>query len=311
METCRPDATTVAPLEILDPAIGRKHRPVSVGEIERPALSQPASPVTVVIAVWDDYVAFLTEAVESVRRSSPGEVPIVVIDNASTPPVPELSGTRVVRAPTRLSVGAARSLGIAQVETEYVIVLDADDLILEGTLDFLAGRMEGDDQLAACATALLEEDTNSRHRTPRWFVPRLTGFRRVFALANCVWSLYPIQGCTIMRTAQVKAAGAYPDAGWGDDWVLAVSLAFRGRVEAHRRFGLLYRHTQDSLWRTPKSSAELANSARLVRERLRSDPDVPAYARVLLPLIFVLQLAAVYLLRPVYRATRSRLRFGA
>ena len=261
--------------------------------------------VTVVMAVWDDYVAFLPDAVESIGRGSDARVPIVVVDNASNAPVPELPGTTVIRSPTRLTVGAARTLGIAQVQTKYAIVLDADDLILPGTIDFLVERMESDPGVAACATSLLEEDSGTRHRTPRRFVPPLTRARRTFALINCVWSLYPIQGCTIMRVAQVWDAGSYPDADWGDDWVLAVSLAFRGRIEIHSRFGLLYRATPDSLWRTPKSSSELANSARLVRSRIRDDPRIPAIARWLLPALAVLQAAAVYGLRPLYRAARG------
>lgn len=268
-------------------------------------MTQSVPPVTVVIAVWDDYVSFLPEAVESVGRSSHDDVPVVVVDNASTTVVPELAGTRVVRTPRRLTAGAARSLGVRQVETEYVIVLDADDLIVAGTVDFLVERMEADPAISACATSLLEEDTGSRHRTPRPFVAGLTRYRALFALADCIWSLYPIQGCTIMRTAQVLDAGAYPDADWGDDWALGVSLAFRGRVEIHRRFGLLYRATPGSIWRTPKSSADLTTSARLIRKRLRADAGVPGHARALLPLIAAIQLGAVYGLRPLYRVARA------
>ena len=73
----------------------------------------------------------------------------------------------------------------------------------------------------------------------------LTG---LFALLDCIWSLFPIQGCALMRTDQVRAAGGYADADWGDDWVLAVSLAFRGRVEVHDRLGRRYRDNPGSLW---------------------------------------------------------------
>ena len=261
------------------------------------------SSITVVIPVWDDYVAFLPDAVDSITRDAP-DAAVVVVDNASRVTVPELPGTSVVRAPQRLSVGAARNLGVWRARTEYIVVLDADDKLLEGTLGFLESRMRADDSLSACATSLLEGDTGRRHRTPRRFVPALSRLRRVFALAHCVWSLYPIQGCTLMRTEQVRAAGGYADAGWGDDWVLAVSLAFRGRIEVHRRLGLIYRGTQGSLWRTPKRSSELVASARLVRDRIRSDPAAGRGVKAALPLLAALQLAAVYVLRPAFLAAR-------
>ncbi len=66
------------------------------------------------------------------RQAECAQAPIVVVDNASSTPVPELEGCEVVRAPRRLSVGAARNLGLEQVATEYVVFLDADDMLLEG-----------------------------------------------------------------------------------------------------------------------------------------------------------------------------------
>jgi glycosyltransferase involved in cell wall biosynthesis len=259
--------------------------------------------VTVVIPVWDDYVPFLPEAVESVQRDAP-DVPIIVVDNASRAPVPEPSGTVVIRAAGRLTVGAARNLGLESVETEYVVALDADDMLLPGTLGFLKARLEDDPSIAVCTTSILEGETGERHRTPRWFVPFLSRRRRSFALANCLWSLFPIQGSAMLRTAQVREAGGYGDASWGEDWVLGVSLAFRGRVEVNDRFGLSYRATPASLWRRARPSSDLLASARLVRERVRSDAAVPAWARAQLPLIAVIQLATVFCLRPLYLAVR-------
>ena len=262
----------------------------------------PAS-VTVVIPAWDDYVRFLPEAVDSVRRDAP-ETPILVLDNASKLPLPELSGVTVVVSPERLTAGAIRNLGIERVETEYVLVLDADDQLLPGTLEFLQSRLRANPDVSICTTAILDGQTGERHRFPRRFAPVLARRPRMFALLDCVWSLFPIQGCALLRTAQVREAGGYADADWGDDWVLAVSLAFRGRVELQDRLGRYYRHTPESLWRR-SGRDDLVVSARLVRQRLRRDPGIPTWARALLPVISVLQLAAVYLLRPPYLASRE------
>jgi glycosyltransferase involved in cell wall biosynthesis len=259
------------------------------------------SDVTVVIPVWDDYVRFLPEAVESARREAPAAA-ILIVDNASSMPVPALPGTEVVRAPRRLSAGAARNLGLDRVETEFVVFLDADDLLLAGSVEFMASRMSSDPSLAVIATAILDGKTGERHRTPRPFVHWFCRWRRTFALADCIWSLYPLQGCALLRTQHVSEAGGYADANWGEDWTLAVSLAFRGRVEVDKRLGRLYRPTEGSLWRRPRKMRELVESASRVRLRMRTDRAIPQWARALIPAVFVLQLAAIYAVRPAYLA---------
>src|SRR3954447_5703194 len=118
-------------------------------------MSGPGATVTVVIPVWDDYVEFLADAVGSVRRNAP-HAPIVVVDNASSTPVPELEGCEVVRWPRRLSEGAARNIGLERVATEYVVFLDADDMLLDGTIDFLHGRIAADPGLAVCTSSILD-----------------------------------------------------------------------------------------------------------------------------------------------------------
>jgi glycosyltransferase involved in cell wall biosynthesis len=267
-------------------------------------MSGPGAAVTVVIPVWDSYMDLLSEAVESVRRNAP-EVPVVVVDNASSAPVPELNGCQVVRSPRRLSLGAARNLGLEQVATEYVLFLDADDMLLDGALDFLLGRISSDGELAISASSILDGDTGERHRTPRRFVARLVRWPRVFALADSIWSLLPIQGCAILRTRQVREAGGYPDADLGDDWVLAVSLAWRGRVEVSERLSRYYRSTEGSIAGRAWTRQELRANALLVRERMRRDPGVPGWAMTLLPLVAALQLAAIHVARPLYLAVRK------
>jgi glycosyltransferase involved in cell wall biosynthesis len=266
-------------------------------------MSGPGARVTVVIPVWDDYVEFLAEAVESVRRNAP-EAPIMVVDNASSRVVPELDRCEVIRSPRRVTVGAARNLGLERVATDCVVFLDADDMLLEGTLEFLERRITPDPGLAVVATSILDAATGERHRTPRRFVARLARWPRIFALADSVWSLLPIQSCAILRTGQVREAGGYPDSDLGDDWVLAVSLAWRGRIEVAERLGRYYRSTEGSISGREWTAEELRANARRVRERMRSDAAVPGWARALLPAIAALQLAAIHLLRPVYRGAR-------
>jgi hypothetical protein len=107
-----------------------------------------------------------------------------------------------------------------------------------------------------------------------------------------------------MRTEQVRQAGGYPDADLGDDWVLAVSLAWRGRIDVSDRLGRYYRSSEGSIASRPWTARELRGNARLVRRRMWSDPSVPAWAKGLLPFIAAMQLAVIHLLRPAFVAVR-------
>lgn len=266
-------------------------------------MSRPGAAVTVVIPVWDRYVEFLPDAVESVRRNGT-DVPIVVVDNASSWPLPELQGCEIVQVSTRLSEGAARNLGLERVRTDFVVFLDADDMLLPGTLDHLCGQITAHPELAIAATRILDGATGERHRGPRRFVPALARAPRLLALADCAWSLMPIQGCAVLWADQVREAGGYADSDIGEDWVLAVSLLWRGAAAISPRLGLFYRPPKEPTHRSARTAAEFRGSARRVRERMRSDPAVPRWARALVPAVAALQLAAIHVVRPVYRLTR-------
>ena len=221
--------------------------------------------MTVVIPVWGArYVASLERAIASVRAQD-ADVPIIVADNASDVEVPEVSGTTLVRSPRRLSVGEARNFGLQHVDTELVIVLDADDELIDGALASLRAGIAADPGVAVYSMSLLEADTGLRHRTPRRFVPALARAPRLFALATAIWSLYPIQGSAILRTRWVREAGAYPDCDWGDDWVVAVSQAFRGRIVVDPRPGGIYHPHPESLWRRGRPASDLLAAAKQVR----------------------------------------------
>jgi glycosyltransferase involved in cell wall biosynthesis len=259
----------------------------------------------VVIPVWGArYVATLERAITSVRAQD-ADVPIIVADNASDVEVPEISGTTLVRSPCRLSVGEARNFGLDHVATELVIVLDADDELTDGALASLRTAILADPRVAVYSMSLLEADTGARHRTPRRFVPALARHRRLFPLITAIWSLYPIQGSAIMRTSWVREAGAYPDCDWGDDWVLAVSQAFRGRVIVDPHPGGVYHPHPESLWRRGRPASDLLAAAKQVRARLATDPAVPRWTRAVLPVIAVLQTLLILVIRPLYRGCRD------
>jgi glycosyltransferase involved in cell wall biosynthesis len=262
---------------------------------------------TVVIPVWDRYVVgLLEEAIESLRAQDL-TAPIVVIDNASTIPLPRLDGVEVVRAPDRVTLGAARNLGLEQVSTPYVVFWDADDIMLAGTLGFLEQTIESEPSLVAFGAGIVDGSTGGRHRWPRPWMTALARVPAVFALVDCVWSLFPSTGATIMRTQLVRDAGGYCDAVSGQDWCLGVSLAFRGRVGWSERPGRIYRIHDQSVWARHMSARHQVDHARNVRGRIRGDRGIPSWARRALPLIAVAQHAAIaaHLVVAALRRVRS------
>ena len=262
--------------------------------------------MTVVIPVWGArYVSSLDRAIASVRREDE-QVPIVVVDNASDVEVPQAAGTIVVRSPRRLSAGEARNLGLERVASECVVLLDADDELIEGALSSLRRGIDSDPGIAVYSMSLLEAETGARHRTPRRLATLLARAPWLFARATAVWSLYPIHGNAIMRTSWVRDAGGYPDCSGGEDWVLAISQAFRGRIVIDPRPGIVYHADADSLWRRSRGASDLLAAAGQVRARLSSDPAVPRATRAMIPVLAALQTVLILVVRPAFQALRGR-----
>lgn len=246
----------------------------------------------------------LPRAIASVRAQD-RDVEIIVVDNASEVEVHTTGDSVVVRSPRRLSAGQARNLGLERVATECVVLLDADDELADGALAALRAGIGSDPEIAVYSMSLLEAGTGARHRQPRRFVVPLTRVGSLFALATAMWSLYPIQGNAIMRTRWVREAGGYADCSGGEDWVLAVSQAFRGRIVADPRPALVYHAAPESLWRRSRGTRDLLAAAGQVRARMRSDPSVPGWAHVALPLVATVQTLLIVAVRPVYRGIRA------
>jgi glycosyltransferase involved in cell wall biosynthesis len=261
-----------------------------------------------VIPVWDSYSGDpLLDALDSVRRQHI-PVRVIVVDNASSAPLPAIDDAEVIRLEHRASTGAARNAALRLLESPYVIFLDADDLLLDGALERLTAALDADHSRATHTLSIIDAGTGARHRSPRRLARALSGAPGLFAVANAIWSLLPTQGCTIMRVRDVVSCGGYGDSSTGEDWVLGAALSFRGRPSFEGRPGLVYRAHHDSPGVRPVDRAMLLRNAERVRDRLANDPGVPQWARALLPAICVAQWLAASLAHPAYRTGRALLR---
>ncbi len=72
---------------------------------------------------------------------------MVVVDDGSTEPVPQLPAEVDLIRQENQGVVAARNAGLARVQTPFVIVLDADDRLAPGALDALRAPLEANSKL--------------------------------------------------------------------------------------------------------------------------------------------------------------------
>jgi glycosyltransferase involved in cell wall biosynthesis len=259
--------------------------------------------VSIVIPVWGEYSDHrLDEALASIRAQELASA-IILVDNAGDTPL-QRAGVSIVRSATRVSLGAARDLGLRSVATPWVMFWDADDVMLPGTLVRLARHLRRDPDLVACGTSILDARTGLRLHWPRRWPLRLTRLPILCATLNAVSSLYPVTGA-LLRTAAAQDAG-FPDADQGDDWVIGVSLGFRGRFAVDEHPGRLYRRGISIDW----TRRDVLANSRLVCVRLRSDPAIPAAVARLVPVIMLAQHAVLRVLRPLSRLSAGRRRDG-
>ena len=250
-----------------------------------------APPITVVVPVWDDYVRYLEGCVGSLLDQDP--VPaVLVVDNASRTPVPELPGTTVLRLDERVAVGDARNAGLSRVETELVMFCDADDELADGAMRALYDALRADPRLgfAGGGMVALPQDGQEPERVdwPVPYVRRLARFPRLLAMRSLWLSALPAT-CALYRTDIARASGGFGEGqlSEGDrhsDWSFITAVAFRTRGVLLERPVRRYRFGPDSLYQRSRSYEARAAAHRFVRRRVLRDPAVPLYVKALMPL---------------------------
>jgi len=268
---------------------------------------EAAGALTVVIPVWDSYAgAALKDAVASVCAQRP-QPSVLVLDNASVTSIAVEDGVRLLRTERRLTIGAARNYALGHVTTPCVMLWDADDVMLPGTVADLLARADRNPKAVVIAAGILDGSTGRRHHWPRAWTRPFSRLPRCYATIHAISSLFPTTG-SLLRTHDVLAGGGFADADGGDDWVAGVSLALRGRILISPRMGRLYRHHSGSVSAAWTGAPDIREHARLVRRRLREDPATPLALRAALVPLAVLQNFVISVLRPLSRRTPRRQR---
>ena len=230
--------------------------------------------VTVVVVCWGEYMRFLPGCVASLARDR-GLVEVLVIDNASSVPAPELpSWVALRRLDQPLSRARARNAALALVTTELVCFLDADDELVGGTLRALTRVMREQPELVCAADSYGYWDGGEgplrRGPWPAGWSYRLQSRQRLLAVA-CAWrNAIPVTGPALLRVSAARRAGGFSGE-LHDDWAFATALAWQGPVRLRRRIGLKYRIHPGSVSRSPAVTRHpRAGACREVRARARA-----------------------------------------
>jgi glycosyltransferase involved in cell wall biosynthesis len=248
--------------------------------------------LTVVIPVYDDYVRFIEGCVESVwRQRTETALAVLVVDNASSQPIPQLpDGVEVARTAQRLTLGAARNWGLARVTTPFVAFADADDLFPAGYFAFAAARLAARPELVAVGMRPIALDDATGEETPfPWptdgAIAAARRDRRLLALRGLLKEPSIVMSGSAFRADALREAGGYSDLSYGEDANLALLLPFLGDVELHRAPNRRYRIHPESIARRPPERATLEQTFADARRRLREHPAVPLWAKLLLPAV--------------------------
>lgn len=219
--------------------------------------------VTAVVPTYN-YGRYLRASAESVLDQPHVDVRLVIVDDGSTDETPQVTSelaardarVTVIRNPSNLGQIRSVNLGLSLVESEYVVKLDADDLIAPGAL--------------ARATALLDANPEVAfvYGRPRHFSGPMPAARRRRRASWAVWSGrdWVAQCCrsgnnaisqpeVVMRTEHLRRAGPLsedlPHTFDLNIWLRLASLGDVGRVNGPTQG--YYRVHDQSLQRTVHS----------------------------------------------------------
>ena len=196
--------------------------------------------VAVVIPCFN-YGHFIGETLDSVAQQEPCE--LVVIDDGSDDPATlevldglRRRGIRVISHENR-GLSEARMTGVRATTAPYVHVLDADDLLPEGTLTALADVLDANPQIAASWGDYQTFGTESCH------FPRARSLDpwRITYLAE-------ITGTALVRRDAIERTGGWSMGSGYEDWDFWMGLAEHGFRGVHvDRITLLYRQHAASM----------------------------------------------------------------
>ena len=242
--------------------------------------------LSVIIPTWNR-AHLVCDAINSALNQRPGQVEVIVVDDASGDNTAELitrsygDWVRLLRLSSRRGAGAARNAGVAAAGGELVAFLDSDDIWLPGKLDAELAVLEkfpGAEAVLSDSQNFFEHETDSPSRFAINGLLAATGGEARWA-NECDWlwtnSTNAVQTCSVtVRRDALSRIGTKlfaEDLDCCEDWEFQMHVCHKCRVVAlpkilaHvRRFDDNSRNGRGIPGRTPTRAQEMI----LLRDRL-------------------------------------------
>jgi glycosyltransferase involved in cell wall biosynthesis len=176
--------------------------------------------VAVVIPCFNDGATVASAVASVITQEISAD--LVVVDDGSNDPVTRevlgqlaAGGVRVIRQ-ANAGLSAARNAGTAATSAAYVIVLDADDELVSGSLAALCAHLDAHPELALCwGDSELFGDCTGTVRTD----DHLDSWRLLYFV--------PCHPAALIRRSALIAVGGWRK-GFFEDWHMWMALAERG-----------------------------------------------------------------------------------
>jgi len=180
------------------------------------------TPLVTIVIPCHGQARFLREAIESALDQSYPSVEVVVVDDAApdgwlAASVADEFGVRFVRTPSTLGPGGARNAGIEASRGDYVLPLDADDLI---SCDYVARAvsvLEASPQAGVCYCKV-----QTFGGPAGWWEPAPGWSLRDLIAAN------RLHTASLYRRVCWEQARGYPPLALCEDWDFWIAVARNG-----------------------------------------------------------------------------------
>lgn len=248
--------------------------------------------VSVIIPAWGCYAGdYLSRAIDSALVASATPPEVLIVDNLSNPPV-SIERAQVIRTETRLSLGKARNFGLRHAKTDYVLFLDADDILLPSSIDQMLACLLDHKVLHPRPRLVSSFLVNAEGEPYHWPYPwmrRAAQRPKIFQLLESFRPSFPVNGSLINRAAALRTLGYDSDPESAEDWSFGISLAWTCQVIPSTQPTMVYSPSSQGVWAQSNKFKKHLQHRRCVRLRIRQDRIIPRWTQLLIPLLAVFQ----------------------
>lgn len=234
-----------------------------------------SGPKASVLLPFKNALAWLDEAIASIQAQTFQDFEVIAVDDGSI----DGSHLRVERwcsedrrvrmfetDPGSRGIVSALELGRAQVKSDFILRMDADDIAPPGRFDAQMAFLKTHTEIVACGTPVRRFPTDTLTPGGRAYEEWLNGLTTPDLLHRARFVECPIAHPTLaVRTAALNAAGGYRAGAFPEDYDLILRLVAEGGVLGHTPCSpLQWRSRPDSLQRTdPRYSLDAFRSLKV------------------------------------------------